>query len=112
MKLTELDPRWIVRDGQRIGFTFISPTNPKCRQSCFRETPPMREQWKLFAETHGAEADDAEWPRDMIQGCAQGTKWQIAGDFFDELTVHPSIDGSKGGNWHGHITNGQIVGGL
>lgn len=35
MKLTDLDPQWIVRDGKRIGFTFKSPTKPENRQSCF-----------------------------------------------------------------------------
>jgi hypothetical protein len=51
-----------------------------------------------------------------VQGCSQGTNWQIAGGIdaadFATLTVTPSLDGSAGGNWHGHITNGQIVGGL
>jgi len=112
MRLTELDPKWIMKDGVRVGFTFISPTNPKCRQSCFRESPSTKEQWKLFAVTHGAEEDDPDFPNHMIQGCTPGTKWQVAGDYFDNLTVHPSIDGSAGGNWHGHITNGEIVGGL
>jgi len=111
MKLTELDPRWIVQDGRRVGFTFISPTDPKFRQSCFLESPPTRQQWKLFADSLGAEDDDPEWPKHMVQGCSEGTRWSIAGEF-ENLTVSPSIDGSKGGTWHGFITNGQIVGGL
>lgn len=54
--------------------------------------------------------------RPDIQGCSAGTKWNIAGGIeaasFDTLTVTPSLDGSAGGNWHGFITNGEIVGGL
>lgn len=49
MRLTDLDPAWIVKDGRRIGFTFISPTriNPgkiAARQSCFSEPPKVSEQ--------------------------------------------------------------------
>lgn len=25
MKLVELDPKWIMKDGKRVGFTFFSP---------------------------------------------------------------------------------------
>lgn len=112
MRLVDLDPVWIMRDGERIGFTFLCPTGAaKGRQSCFRESPARSEQWKLFAVTHGPDGDDHEFPRDMIQGCTPGTRWAISGEF-ENLTVTPSIDGSAGGNWHGFITNGQIVGGL
>ena len=30
--------------------------------------------------------------------------------FPTDMTVTPSIDASKSGHWHGHITNGEIVG--
>lgn len=99
MRLTELDPKWIMRGGVRIGFTFVSPTDPKWRQSCFRASPPSQEQWDLFGD-------------DEVQGCTPGTHWQIAGGIdnatFETLTVTPSIDGSKGGLWHGFITDGEI----
>lgn len=29
MKLADLDPRWLVADGRRIGFIFRSPTDSK-----------------------------------------------------------------------------------
>lgn len=38
--------------------------------------------------------------------------WQYAGDDFTTMSVTPSIDASASGDWHGHITNGEIVGGL
>jgi hypothetical protein len=31
---------------------------------------------------------------------------------FDNLSVQPSLDASPAGHWHGHITNGEIVGGI
>lgn len=104
MRLIELDPKWIEKDGKRIGFTFRSPTDPKWRQSCFENPPARREQWELFE-------DD-----DDVQGCNPDAHWAIAGGLdaaaFETMTVTPSLDGSAGGLWHGHITNGEIVGGL
>lgn len=103
MRLTDLDPKWLVKDGQRIGFTFRSPTDPKRRQSCFETPPPSREQWELFDE-------------DDVQGCNPKARWAIHGGIdsaaFETMTVTPSLDGSAGGLWHGFITKGEIVGGL
>lgn len=104
MKLVELDPRWIVRDGKRIGFTFISPTDPRSRQRCFVDPPKVSEQIDLFDAIHGEDA--------VVQPCNPQAHWQIAGgiDAADFLTISvtPSLDGSPGGLWHGHITRGDI----
>jgi hypothetical protein len=103
MKLTELDPRWLFKDGRRIGFIFISPTDPKYYQSCFSEPTPSRLQWELFEQVlndeHGAS---------RVQGSKPTFAWTFSSDTFDTLTVTPSIDGSPGGLWHGFITNGEI----
>lgn len=116
MRLVDLGPRWLIKDGQRVGFIFRSPTRPSCWQSCFAETPPKREQWALFAEALGGDEDDRECGRPDVQGCSQGTRWSftppIAVADFANLTITPSLDGSAGGNWHGFITAGDIVGGL
>lgn len=113
MRLTDLDPKWILRDGQRLGFTFISPKGGSdgrrlYRQSCFTDPPPMREQLALFEALHGEDA--------IVQPCNSNAKWQIAGGIeaatFEMMTVTPSLDGSAGGLWHGFITNGEIVGGI
>jgi hypothetical protein len=116
MRLCELDPRWLVKDGVRVGFIFRCPTKPRCWQSCFVASPARSEQWALFAEIFGRESDGTVIGRPDVQGCTQGTHWEIAGGIdtatFETLTVTPSLDGSAGGNWHGYITNGEIVGGL
>lgn len=113
MKLIDLDPQWILIDGKRIGFTFISPKDGHdgkrvYRQSCFVEPPQMREQLSAFEALHGQDA--------IVQPCNSKAKWQIAGGIdaadFSSISVTPSLDGSAGGLWHGFITNGQIVGGL
>lgn len=52
----------------------------------------------------------------MVQPCNPAGRWTIVGGVenasFETMTVKPSLDGSKGGLWHGFITNGEIVGGL
>lgn len=107
MRLVDLDPRWLVKGGKRIGFTFRSPTNAGFRQACFEEPPSNVEQDDLF------EAEFGE--RELIQGCNPAAHWTIAGGIdvatFEAMTVAPSLDGSAGGLWHGFITNGEIVGG-
>jgi hypothetical protein len=103
MRLIELSPKWLIKDGKRVGFTFVSPTNPQWRQSCFENPPPRREQWELFGD-------------DDVQGCNPQAHWIVHGGIdaasFETMTVTPSLDGSAGGLWHGFITNGEIVGGL
>jgi hypothetical protein len=99
MRLLDLDPKWLIQDGKRVGFTFVSPTNNKWRQSCFPHPPPRQVQWDLFGD-------------DDVQGCNPDATWVIAGGIdaadFETMTVTPSLDGSPGGLWHGFITNGQI----
>ena len=99
MKLADLDPKWLIKDGKRVGFTFVSPTNPKWRQSCFVVMMPTRDQWDLFGD-------------DEVQGCRPDFAWKITGGIeassFETMTVEPSIDGSPGGLWHGRITKGEI----
>lgn len=101
--LKDLDPHWVVKDGKRVGFTFLSPAgkqgNTHWRQSCFTVAMPAQEQWKLFEDLN-------------VQHCNPQCAWTIAGGIdgatFETLTVTPSIDGSAGGLWHGFIKNGQI----
>lgn len=108
MRLIDLDPTWLVHNGDRVGFTFISPVNPKVRQSCVAEFMPHDEQYELIASLHGENA--------IVQQCSPEARWMILGGIenadFETMSVQPSIDGSNGGLWHGYITDGVIVGGL
>lgn len=116
MRLVDLDPRWIEKDGVKVGFVFKSPTpymrsdgtpNPQPYwQSCFFQPTPTDIQRDIFEEMFGD--DDF-----LVQGCFQECAWAVHGEMsFDTLTVSPSLDGSRGGLWHGFIQNGCIVGGL
>ncbi len=103
-RLLDFSPEWVIKDGERVGFTFISPANPKMRQSCFPNPPPSNEQMRLFDLMYGEDA--------IVQGCNPSQHWQIAGGIggadFSTISVTPSLDGSAGGLWHGFITNGEI----
>ena len=104
MRLVDLKPEWVINEGRRIGFTFVSPTDPKWRQSCFAEPTPTKVQWRLFEEMYGELY--------MVQGCKPTIGWVIEGGIaaadFATMSVTPSLDGSQGGLWHGHITKGEI----
>lgn len=124
MRLTDLDPRWLEEDGRKVGFVFRSPTDPKWWQTCFFEagrklmTCPREECYRdaeLANCPHSqlglckAAGVDPNW----VQGCKRDCAWKVHGPLdFATLTVTPSLDGSAGGLWHGHITKGEIVGGL
>lgn len=134
MKLTELDPRWLIRDGKRVGFIFLCPEDvrgmgpDRWYQSCVFEFIPRQEQWKLFNEAlkDVAPVGDEDYQYTRVQGCNPMAKWSytegqtgqvrvavlepISNEpSFDNITVAPSIDGSAGGLWHGFIKNGEIV---
>src|SRR5206468_3026454 len=107
MRLVDLDPKWLLVDGRRVGFVFRSPTRRDWWQSCFAEATPIGEQLDLFE----AQLGDA-----MVQPCKPSFVWTIvdgiAAADFATITVDPSLDGSPGGLWHGHVKRGEIVGGL
>jgi hypothetical protein len=42
----------------------------------------------------------------------QTVRWDASNDRLESLTLAPSIQLQGGCNWHGHVQNGQIVGGL
>lgn len=116
MRLIDLDPRWLMKDGRRVGFIFISPAQRKRadgtenptphRQTCFPAPTPSKQQRNLFEAMFGD--DDF-----LVQGCNPACSWTIAGGIdnatFETMTVTPSLDGSAGGLWHGFITNGAIT---
>ncbi|HSX21520.1 MAG TPA: hypothetical protein VLE97_01945 [Gaiellaceae bacterium] len=105
MRLVELAPRWIELDGEKVGFVFKSPTDQRWYQSCFFRKLPFREQCKLL-QTLGLTTEG--FPSN-VQTCNPDCAWTwVSGTSFEDITVTPSLDGSKGGLWHGCITKGNI----
>jgi len=112
-RLADLDPRWLLRDGVRIGFVFNCPTRADEKQTCFFAPTPRREQIEAVRGLYGNMADDDKPDLSHIQLCDEDCGWKISAPLtaetatFETISVTPSLDGSKGGNWHGHITNGE-----
>lgn len=110
MKMLELDPRWLIKDGRRVGFTYRCPTDGRWRQLVKVIPLKTREQWALLSG--GEDGDEAEHTQTAKAYVCWSIEGGIDGADFATLTVTPSVDGSPGGLWHGHITNGEIIGGL
>lgn len=119
MTLIDLEPQWMEHEGRRIGFVFLSPVqtvrsdgtrrNPPHRLTCMVAPTPMGIQREVAERMFG----DNDY---CVVPCNPACGWAVAGGIdaasFDTLSATPSIDGSASGDWHGHITNGQIVGGI
>lgn len=109
VKLVELEPKWLMRDGVRVGLVFRCPCQ-KCTPqkfdwlSCY--CVPMsnlRQQYELLKTVI---------PQEQLQDVVPVKRdfaWSFVGDSFETLSIAPSIDASASGNWHGHITKGAIV---
>lgn len=116
MKLVDLDPRWLLREGQRVGFVFRSPKHPRWYQSCLIARTGHKEQRELFNAALGDLVADPQYAYSKVQHCNPECAWAVADGIdaatFETMSVTPSLDGSPGGLWHGFITAGEIVGGL
>lgn len=110
MRLRDRAPEWIHRDGVRVGFMFLSPTDDRFYQICFFAPTTSKEQRLLIDAVLG------EGEIHRVQRCKPECGWTCTPPpeqaTFDNISVTPSLDGSPGGLWHGHITNGHIVGGI
>jgi hypothetical protein len=103
MKLTDLEPRWacdadIVIGGIVQHFENRHGMAVSFECPCCRDTPRATRLAVWFANP----IDDLP-PTDDAS-----TLWQRSGDTFETLSLSPSIDASKHGHWHGHISNGEI----
>lgn len=131
MKLLDLKPKWIRIDGEVVGLIFLCPRCTARKGSCIKRhdgsTAPVPTwltctfkalgQWdqrELIAQTI------EENPQDFIEtktqahdvvGCKQ-LAWGRTSKMFETITITPSLDASPAGHWHGHIQNGEIVGGI
>lgn len=102
MRLTDLNPRWVNEDI----FVFKSPVGRKYWMICKRVAMCPLDQIDLARSVY----PDLE-ELNIVPG-REAYCWKFEGNDFNTMTVEPSLDGSASGNWHGFITNGEIVGGL
>ena len=98
MKLTELSPEWLTPDI----FIFKNPTGGSCWLVCKRVITTFEYQHELVYH------EGSKWIGIPVVMAQQDYAWQFEGNDFNSLTVSPSIDASRSGNWHGFIRNGEI----
>lgn len=97
MHLSELSPRWIRPD-------FPIFKCPCCRDKWLTAKTHImtrEELWDILEEALGS-----DWNLVTIPPSLTST-WTITGNLLD-ITIHPSIDASASGHWHGWIKNGLV----
>lgn len=104
MRLTDLEPRWLTPDL----FVFRCPHCRKTWLSCKTRAMTIKEQFEHF---RAADIEPAG-PKYGVVPMKVEVAWKVRDRNFASMTVSPSIDASAAKHWHGHITNGDIVGGL
>ena len=101
MKLIELSPHWLTPDI----FIFKNPTGGPDWLTCKHVLWPEKQYHFLACRLRELNLSIEEG---AIVGIEKDYCWKFEGNDFNTLTVTPSIDASKSGNWHGYITNGEI----
>jgi hypothetical protein len=122
MRLIDLAPQWLVKDGRRVGFVFRCPHcadkplgrrgTDGCYLSCFTVAlahvagDDHDSQYGLFATVLPADVVHEIVP------CRRGYAWTATPSLdqaaFETLTITPSIDASAARHWHGRIIDGEI----
>lgn len=98
MKLIDLQPFWLSPDV----FIFRSPCGYRDWLTCKRVKMTIKEQSRLIWH------DNPQYKEEEVVLTVANFAWKFEGNDFNILTVTPSIDASKSGNWHGFITNGEV----
>lgn len=103
MTLNDLQPRWIYKTKM---FAFLCPHCKVTWLTCKRVEMDREQQREIIEAAFG----ETEAPN--IVGCEPKVAWKFSTLDFATMSVHPSLDASRAGHWHGHIRNGQISGGV
>lgn len=106
MRLSALDPRWIERNGERIGVVFRCP---HCVGEKFYWLTCYRVPMGNFGDQHEALAPViSEGNLHRVVPVKRDYAWSFVGDTFETLSITPSLDASASGHWHGYVTAGEI----
>lgn len=110
MRLTELGPRWWGNGEERIlGVTFLCPHCQTVRLGiAFANPPDGGPPSEIVTDTGMPKSIHAHLHEHLTFDVPPGFLWQRTGDTFDTMSLTPSVDASKAGHWHGHVTNGEI----
>lgn len=101
MKLMDLEPRWLSANV----FAFRCPHCQKVWLTCKNVVMSNGEQMEL-AQAANLEPTGPRYGSVLMdEACA----WAWTTADFATMSITPSIDASKSGHWHGHITNGETT---
>lgn len=111
MRLSALDPRWFAPAGrEKTGLTFLCP--------CCVGTPRSVRLAIPLAQPLDGGAPVPMGIRVALDCVKRGEKapfnvpaeflWGHDGDSFETLTLHPSVDASRSGHWHGWVRGGAV----
>jgi hypothetical protein len=111
MDLMTLQPRWVVdKDGRHgMGMGFNCP-------HCVKENAEKIQRLHIWFinPIDGKEIfplvpvpDEPGEARAIA--LSHNCRWTRTGELFEAMTIHPSIDASKIGHWHGFVTEGKIT---
>lgn len=100
MRLLDLEPRWYASAQGRLGFSFNCP-----------HCPDSGQRLAIAVHLDGTALDDDP---NTLQVFREGEHvWTVAGGTsFADVSLTPSVDAGSSGHWHGHITGGNISGGI
>jgi hypothetical protein len=103
-KLTDLEPRWIEKDGQKVAIVFRCPCCDKNWWiSCGFAHMKISEQMDLFIDQ--MKEEDKE-----VIPFNQAGNWKIVGNYdFNTLTIQPSLNAEAAGHWHGFVKDGYLT---
>lgn len=121
MRLTDLEPHWLERAGVKVGVMFRCPC-AKCVGERYRYLTVFWVGMPIWGEfVEGSYSGQMGYIREALDRiiaaggreravvpCAENHAWQWNGAGFDAMTITPSLDASRSGDWHGFITNGEI----
>ena len=115
MKLTDLEPQWILRGDRAVGIRFLCPINDG-------NGPHLEGHSVCVLFANPADGGNAHHDDDGCPGNNNGHRWARKGDAFETLTLSPSIDCTTSEKcakpshercshthcWHGFVTDGEI----
>lgn len=124
MRLLDLKPKWIRRNGKAVAMIFLCPRCVARGSGCERkrltwltctfvalENGEQRDLIQAVIESDPADFAATDTEEHDVVGC-KSLAWGKDFKNFEKMSITPSLDAGPAGHWHGHIKNGQIVGGL
>lgn len=98
MRLVGLEPAWLSDDV----FIFRSPSGHGDLLTCKRVKMSFKDQHELVYKKN------PQYVGKVVVMTEPDFAWHFEGNDFETMTVHPSIDTSRSGNWHGFIKGGDV----